>query len=134
MGFLEYNTIAHITEAWMNTLEERLERSGYYKRLKDNERDRGLVDTAKRDLAFSGGGLPAEMLEFQQAVIDETTALAAEYESTVKVVDARNDLEFALLQIHNAAEIAADDLEQANPKKAAELRALFDQVQDDDPK
>ncbi len=107
----------------MNTLEERLERGGYVKRLADNERDMRLCENLRREFQLSGHKLTPEMLDFEQAVIDEKAALDAEYESTVRVVDSRNDLEFALLQIQGQLELAADDLEETDPEQAAKIRS-----------
>lgn len=121
----------------MNTLEERLERNGYNKRLAENERDGQLVETLKRDAALSRRELPPDLQKLDEAVRNEAAALAAEYASTVKLVDARNDLEFALLEIQDAAEATADELEKTDPAEAARIRALFtlDQNRDpDDPK
>ncbi|MGB5013378.1 MAG: hypothetical protein WBO68_05050 [Pyrinomonadaceae bacterium] len=109
----------------MNTLEERLERSGYTKRLADNERDMRLVENARREFELSGNALPPEMLEFEKAVIDEAAALAAEYESTVRIVDTRNDLEFALLQTQEQLELAAEQVEETDPEQAAKIRSVF---------
>ena len=83
----------------MNTLEERLERDGYTARINANERDKRLVENAKRECEFSGTELPPHMREFEEAVRNEEASLAAEYESTVRLVDSRNDLEFALLEM-----------------------------------
>ncbi|MBK6751803.1 MAG: hypothetical protein IPG67_17895 [Acidobacteria bacterium] len=114
----------------MNTLEERLERSGYTKRLADNERDMRLVENARREFELSGNALPPEMLEFEKAVIDEAAALAAEYESTVRIVDTRNDLEFALLQTQEQLELAAEQLERTDPEQAAKIRSVFGDLND----
>jgi len=109
----------------MNTLEERLERSGYNKSLADNERDMRLVENVRREMELTGQELTPEMLEFEQAVIDEKAALDAEYAATVKLVDSRNDLEFALLEIQAHVELAADKLEQTNPEEAERIRSVF---------
>ena len=109
----------------MNTLEERLERSSYNKRLADNERDMRLCENARLEFGLSGNALTPEMLEFEQAVIDEKAALDAEYESTIKLVDSRNDLEFALLQTQEQLELAAEQVEETNPDQAAKIRSVF---------
>ena len=109
----------------MNTLEERLERSGYNKRLADNERDMRLCESVRLEFGLSGTALTPEMLEFEQAVIDEKVALDAEYESTVRIVDSRNDLEFALLQTQEQLELAAEQVEETNPDQAAKIRSVF---------
>ncbi|MFZ1701378.1 MAG: hypothetical protein WAU71_11185, partial [Pyrinomonadaceae bacterium] len=88
----------------MNTLEERLERAGYNKRLADNERDQRLIASQKLECELRGVQPTQSIYDFEKAVRDEATALAAEYDSTVKLVDSRNDLEFALLEIQDAVE------------------------------
>lgn len=109
----------------MNTLEERLERSGYYKSLADNERDMRLCENTRREYELTGRELTPEMLKFEQAVTDEKAALDAEYESTVKVVDSRNDLEFALLQTQEQLELAAEQIEETDPEQASKIRSVF---------
>lgn len=109
----------------MNTLEARLERSGYAKRLADNERDMRLVENVKLEFELSGNELSPELLDFEQAVINEAAALAAEYESTVRVVDSRNNLELELLQMQERLELAAEQVEETDPERAAKIRAVF---------
>ena len=112
----------------MNTLEERLERNGYTARINANERDKRLVENAKRECEFSGTELPPHMREFEAAVRNEEASLAAEYESTVRLVDSRNDLEFALLEMQETLELAAEDCEKTDPERAATIRSLFGDV------
>ena len=112
----------------MNTLEERLESGGYNERLADNERDMRLCENARREFELSGREMAPEMLKFEKAVIDETAALAAEYEATVNLVDSRNDLEFALLQIQATLERSADELEETDPEQAAAVRSRLDDL------
>ncbi|MEQ1604860.1 MAG: hypothetical protein ABL999_08325 [Pyrinomonadaceae bacterium] len=109
----------------MNTLEERLERSRYAQRLADNERDMRLVENARREFELSGREMSPEMLKFEKAVVNEAAALAAEYESTVKLVDIRNDLEFELLQMQERIELATEELEETDPEKSAKIRSIF---------
>ena len=109
----------------MNTLEERLERSGYTKRLADNERDMRLCENARREFELSGSELSPEMLEFEKAVIDEAAGLAVEYEATVKLVDSRTDLEFELLQMQEQLELAAEQVEETDPEQASKIRSVF---------
>ncbi len=109
----------------MNTLEERLERSGYAEQLAENERDLRLCENVRRDCEMAGRELTPEQLKFEQAVIEAAAALAAVYESTVKLVDSRNDLEFYLLQTQEELEIAAEECEETDPEQAANIRSLF---------
>ena len=112
----------------MNTLEERLERNGYTRRLADNERDKRLCENVRRGCEMTGLELTPEQLEFEQAVMEEAASLAAEYEATVKLVDSRNDLEFFLLQTQEEMEIAAEECEETDPEKAAKIRSVFGQL------
>ena len=99
----------------MNTLEERLERDGYTERLADNERDMRLCENVRRECELGGREMSPEMLRFEQAVIKVAASLAAEYDSTVKLVDARTDLEFELLQMQERVELAAEEIEKTDP-------------------
>ena len=109
----------------MNTLEERLERSGYTKRLKEQEQDKKLVESIRRDHKLSGRKLPASFYKFEEEVIKYDAALAAEYERTAARVDSRNDLEFTLLELQEQLEIAAEECEATDPERAAKMRSIF---------
>ena len=104
----------------MNTLEERLERSGYSGRLAENERDKRLVENAKLACELSGSELPPELVQFDEAIRKVDTALAGEYESTVRLVDSRNDVELELLQILERMELAAEECEETDPERSEE--------------
>ena len=118
----------------MNTLEERLERSGYTKRLKEQEQDKKLVESIRREHKLSGRKLPASFHKFEESVRQCDAALAKEYEATAKLVDSRNDLEFALLEIQETVELAAEECEETDPERAAKMRSLFGGLGDDDDK
>ena len=109
----------------MNTLEERLNRSGYAERLAENERDVRLCENARREFELSGREMALEMIDFERAVLDEKAAPAAEYEATVNLVDTRNDLEFVLLQTQEELELAAEQLDKTDPDEAAKIRSVF---------
>ena len=109
----------------MNTLEERLKKSEYYERLRENERDKELIASMKRELELSGQEMPPELRKFEESVRNVDAALAAEYEATVAVVDARNDLEFTLLDIFQRLEDAAEECEETDPEKAEQIRSIM---------
>lgn len=109
----------------MNTLQERLDRNGYTAGMKELEGDKRLIETVKRDYQLRGAELPEEIRDFEESVRNVEAARAGEYESTVAVVDSRNDLEFLVLEMAERLELAAEECEKTDPEKAAKIRSLF---------
>jgi hypothetical protein len=108
------------------TLEQRLDECGYTREMAQLEKDRELIETAKRDFRMAGRPLPPSIANFEKECDKVEKNLTELYERQVAVFDSRNTLEMTMLQAYEKMELQADELEATDPERAAKIREFIE--------
>ncbi len=121
-------------------LQKRLDESGYTRAAKELEEAKEAIALAKANLAAGiQPNVPllellADLAEMELRIPKMEKALSDEYAAAVKLVDAQNDLDLAMLDIEGRAEMVLEYMEQDHPDApaTAEIRVLVEKIRNNE--
>ena len=121
-------------------LKTLLNESGYTQAVKELEEAKHARDLARDSLAAGiQPNVPltellADLAEMEAWIPKAEKALADEYAATVKHLDAQNDLDLAMLDMEERAELVLEYMEtdHADAPVTAEIRTLVEKIRGED--
>jgi hypothetical protein len=121
-------------------LQKQLDESGYTQAAKELEEMKEALAFAKANLAADNlrnvplAELLADLAEMEARIPQMEKALADEYAEAVKHVDAANDLDLAMLDLEERAEMVLEYVEKELPNhpNTPEIRALVEKIRNNE--